>query len=53
MRLFNSELNGEAMNEIRHAANTGLVLGNDRIKREVEKLTGQRRHHLKRGPKPR
>jgi putative transposase len=50
--LFDCELDGEAINAIRNAANTGLVLGNDRFRKEVERLTGQRQHHLKRGPKP-
>jgi hypothetical protein len=35
-----------------NAANTGLVLGNEKFRKEVEQLTGQRQHHLKRGPKP-
>ena len=28
-----------------------LVLGNENFRQEVEQLTGQRQHHLKRGPK--
>jgi putative transposase len=51
-KLFECELEEEAINEIRHAANTGLVLGNDNFRSQVEQLTGQRQHHLKRGPKP-
>jgi hypothetical protein len=35
-----------------NAANIGLVLGNETFRKEVEQLTGQRQHHLKRGPKP-
>ena len=51
-KLFDSELEEETIGEIRHAANTGLVLGNEHFRNQVEKLTGQRQHHLKRGPKP-
>ena len=50
--LFNAELDYELISEIRYAANTGLALGNDKFKEEMEQLTGQRQHHLKRGPKP-
>lgn len=42
----------EQITEICHAINKGLVLGNDRFRAEAEQLTGQRQHHLKRGPKP-
>jgi putative transposase len=51
-RLFKEELDRKLVSEIRLAANTGLALGNDRFKAEVERLTGQRQRHLKRGPKP-
>ena len=51
-KLVGEELGSELISEIRKAANTGLVLGNDRFRREVEQLTGQRQHQLKRGPKP-
>lgn len=51
-KLFSDELNGDTIAEIRNAANTGLVLGSDRFKREVGQLTGQRQYHLKRGPRP-
>lgn len=50
--LFSKELDTELVDDIRHAINTGLVLGNDRFRTEVEQLTGQRQRHLKRGPKP-
>ena len=50
--LVGQELQSELITEIRNAANTGLVLGNDKFRKEVEQLTGQRLHHLKRGPKP-
>jgi len=39
------------LSDIRDALNTGLVLGNDRFKAEVEQLTGQSQQHTKRGPK--
>ena len=51
-KLVGEELGSELISEIRKAANTGLVLGNDRFRRKVEQLTGQRQHQLKRGPKP-
>jgi putative transposase len=51
-KLFNNELDEETIGEIRFAANTGLVLGNDDFRKQIEQLTGQRQHYLKRGPKP-
>jgi len=51
-QFFAQQLSAQLIRDIRDALNTGLVLGNDRFKREVAKLTGQRQHHLKRGPKP-
>jgi len=51
-QFFEQEPSAQIITDIRNALNTGLVLGNDRFKREVEILTGQRQHHLKRGPKP-
>lgn len=50
-QLFENEIGADFTTEIRHALNTGLVLGNDRFRTEVEKLTGQPQKHLKRGPK--
>lgn len=50
--LFRNKLDQELVADIRQAANVGLALGNDKFKEEVERLTGQRQHHLKRGPKP-
>ena len=49
-KLLGQELDLKLISEIRSAVNTGLVLGNERFKREVEALTGQRQRHLKRGP---
>jgi putative transposase len=51
-KLFDSELDSGTISEIRNAANTGLALGNDRFRKQVELLTGQRQNHLKRCPKP-
>lgn len=51
-RIVAQNLSREIIADIRDAVNTGLVLGNDRFKQEVEQLTGQRQHHLKPGPKP-
>jgi putative transposase len=50
--LVGEGLNSELITAIRSAANTGLVLGNKRFRKEVEQLTGQRQHHLQRGPQP-
>jgi putative transposase len=50
-QLFLSEMGSEMITNIRNALNTGLVLGNDRFRAEVEQLTGQPQKHLKRGPK--
>jgi hypothetical protein len=36
--------------DIRDALNSGLVLGNDRFKKQVEELSGVPQHHLKRAP---
>lgn len=51
-QFFTQQLAGQVIADIRDALNTGLVLGNVRFRQEVERLTGQRQHHLKRGPKP-
>jgi len=50
-RLFEQQLSAQVVTDIRDAMNTGLVLGTDRFKREVEELTGQHQRPLKRGPK--
>jgi putative transposase len=50
-RFFAQQLPVKLITDIRDALNTGLVLGNDRFRQEVEELTGQRQHRLKRGPK--
>ena len=50
--LFAGKLDEDIITKIRYALNTGLVLGNGKFRREVEQLTGQRQHLLKRGRKP-
>ena len=50
-QLFVQQISAKLITDIRDALNTGLVLGNDRFRQEVEQLTGQRQRHLKRGPK--
>ncbi len=50
-RFFAEQLPAKLITDIRDALNTGLVLGNDRFRQEVEELTGQRQQHLKRGPR--
>lgn len=47
--LFRCQVDGELLNDIRKAANKGLVLGNDRFVAEVEALTGKELHEKKRG----
>ncbi|MGI9309779.1 MAG: transposase [Gammaproteobacteria bacterium] len=51
-QLLAQQLATELITDICDALNTGLVLGNDRFRQEVEKLTGQRQRHRKRGPRP-
>jgi len=51
-QLFSNGLGTELITDIRNALNTGLVLGNDLFRAEVEQLTGQPQTHRKRGPKP-
>jgi putative transposase len=48
--LFSSELDAAVITDIRQALNAGLVLGNDKFRKEIEHLTGQRQCPLKRGP---
>lgn len=51
--LFRGHLEPEALKAIRDASNSGMALGNDRFKREIEQLSGRRAVPQKRGPKPR
>ncbi len=48
--LFSSDLDAAVITDIRQALNTGLDLGNDKFRKEIEHLTGQRQRPLKRGP---
>ena len=50
--LFNAHLDNNELDQIRHATNKGLALGNDKFMHEIEQLTGRRVKPLKRGPKP-
>lgn len=50
--LFVWHLDTAMLGTIRDAANQGMVLGNDRFKKEVERLSGRRVTPLKPGPKP-
>ncbi len=49
--LFAGSLPGPLVREIRAALKTGLVLGNDRFRDEIEALTGQCQRPGKRGPR--
>jgi putative transposase len=50
--LFVGHLDTEMLGTIRDATNQGMVLGNDRFKKEVEQLSGRRVTPLKPDPKP-
>ena len=45
-------LNAKSDGCLGFSLSTGLVLGNERFRNEVEQLTGQRQRLEKRGPKP-
>ncbi|GAB7562010.1 transposase [Methylobacillus methanolivorans] len=47
--LFKSHVETQLLDDIRLAANTGMALGQDRFKQEVERLTGRRQRPQKRG----
>jgi putative transposase len=51
-KLFTQELDEEIIIDVRNALDTGLVLGDERFRQQMEQVTGQRQHHLKRGPQP-
>ncbi len=53
LELFVDELDKAVLHQIRQVSNQGMVLGNDRFKSEIERLTGRRTNLLKRGPKSR
>ncbi len=50
--LFVGHFDSEMLSRIRDAANQGMVLGNDRFRKEIELLSGRRVTDLKPGPKP-
>jgi hypothetical protein len=50
--LVSVQVSPKLITQIRDALDTGLVLENERFRQEVKELTGQRKHPVKRGPKP-
>lgn len=51
-RLFEEELETELISEIKHAQQTGFVLGTEKFRLQFEELTGFVQSHKKRGRKP-
>ena len=51
-RLFEDDLDRTLISEIKHAQETGFVLGTERFRQEYEALTGEHQRYRKRGPKP-
>lgn len=49
--LFLGQFDDEIVGEIRDATHSGMALGNDKFKHEIEVLSGRRVRVLKRGPK--
>uniref|UniRef100_UPI003AAF39C2 transposase n=1 Tax=Sedimenticola hydrogenitrophicus TaxID=2967975 RepID=UPI003AAF39C2 len=49
--LFRYELDWGVVKDIRRSADQGMALGNERFQEEIERLSGRRVIHLKRGPK--
>jgi len=49
LELFKYQVEGKLLDDIRNAANKGLILGNERFIEEVEALTGKRLQEGKRG----
>lgn len=49
-RLASQMLSTQVVSEIRDALTTGLPLGNEHFRQQIEDLTGVRQRHLKRGP---
>lgn len=47
--LFRTQLDGEAINDIRLALNQNQPLGNERFYQHIEQMTGQRREGKPRG----
>lgn len=50
--LFDEQLEKEELQDIRRTVNTGLLLGDDRFRAEIERLTGFRVAEKKRGRRP-
>ena len=49
--LFENQMKGELLADIRLAANRGLALGSDKFKEKIEALGNRKQRLLKRGPK--
>ncbi|MGM0655930.1 MAG: transposase [Thermodesulfobacteriota bacterium] len=47
--LFKHQLSDTVLEQIRKTPNTGMIVGNDRFREEIEALTGQRIKEKKRG----
>jgi hypothetical protein len=50
--ILGSPIDKDLLTDIRYATNKGLVLGTEKLKSEVEALTGKRVLPHNRGPKP-
>jgi putative transposase len=50
--LFEEELETELISEIKHAQQTGFILGTEKFRLQFEDLTGFGQSHKKRGRKP-
>ena len=48
--LFVAHLDPETVEQVRRASHTGMALGSDRFKEEIEKMSGRRVRPLRRGP---
>lgn len=49
--LFDSQIAGDLLGDIRQSINQGLALGSENFRRQIEELGGRRQSLLKRGPK--
>jgi putative transposase len=49
--LFTAHFDQVTVDQVRRASQTGMALGSDRFKEELEKLSGRRERPLRRGPK--
>lgn len=50
--LFRGHIEPELLTQVRQSVNQGMVLGIDRFKEEIKRLSGRRVSPIKRGPKP-